>query len=113
MGAKDDHRCRLLAGDPRELVCGVADFGPAIGAALEAVRTRDPQKQPPTTFLRLCAAHGDAVGRAVAVDDMREDQPQTEIVAQTRGDGNRLGGTRRLVNSAQDGFDHRLLRTSA
>jgi hypothetical protein len=37
MGAKDDHRCRLLAGDPRELARAVADFGPPIGAAVEAV----------------------------------------------------------------------------
>ena len=79
MGAKDDHHRRLLAGDPRELACAVANFRTAIGVALEAVRARDPLEQPPTAFLRLYAARGDAVGTAVAVNDMREDEPQTEI----------------------------------
>jgi len=81
MGAKDDHRCRLLAGDPRELARAVADFGPAIGTAVEAVRPRDPLEQPPTLFLRLDAVHREAVGMAVAVNDMREDEPQSEIFA--------------------------------
>jgi hypothetical protein len=113
MGPKDDYRRRLLASDPRELARAVADFGPEIGIALETVRARDPLEQPLTAVLRLYAADGRAVGRWVAVDDMREDQPQTEIVAQTRSDGNRVGGTGRLVNGAQDGFHHGLLRTSA
>jgi hypothetical protein len=81
MGAKDDHHRHFLAGDPRELACAVADFGPAIGAALEAVGARDPLEQPLTAFWRLHVADGCAVGTAVAVNDMREDEPQTEIVA--------------------------------
>jgi hypothetical protein len=81
MGAKDDHRCRLLAGDPRELARAVADFGPPIGAAVEAVRVRDPLEQPLTVFLRLDAVHRYAIGMAVAVNDMREDEPQAEIFA--------------------------------
>jgi hypothetical protein len=108
MGAKDDHHRHLLAGDPREFACAVADFGSAIGAALEAVLSGDPLEQPLTTFLRLHVAHSCAVRTAVAVSDMREDEPQTQIVAEPCGDGDRLGGTGGLVNSTQDGFHHRL-----
>ena len=52
MRANHDHHRRLLAGDPRELACAVADFRTAIGAALEAVLARDPLEQPLT---RSCA----------------------------------------------------------
>ena len=62
--------------------------------------------------MRLYAAAYYAVGAAVAVNDMREDEPQTETLAQTSRDGDRLGGTGGLVNSAHDGLHHRLPQIS-
>ena len=68
---------------------------------------RDPFEQPLATLsLRLHAAHTYAVSTP---NDMRQHEPQTEIVAQTGRDGDCLGGPGGLVNSTQDGFHYRLL----
>jgi hypothetical protein len=83
MRAKDDHGRRLLTGDPREFACTVADLCPAIRIALEVVLEHDPLEQPLTFLLNLYPADNYVVGSAVAVNDMREDEPQAEDVAQT------------------------------
>jgi hypothetical protein len=107
--AKDDHRRRLLASDPRQLACTVADFGTAIGAAFEAVLAGDPLEQPLTPLLRLHTTDAQAaVGSAVAVIDMRQYEPQSEAFAQTARHGYRFCGTGGLVNSTQDGLHHPL-----
>jgi hypothetical protein len=106
--ANDDHHRRLLAGDPREFAGAVADFGTAIGVAFEAVLARDPVEQLLTRSVRLHAAGICAVGAAVAVDDVREYEPQSETLAQASRDCDRLGGTGGLVNSAHDGLHYRL-----
>jgi len=53
MRAKDEYDRRLLASDPRQLACTVADFRSAIGAAFEAVLSGDPLEQSLTALLRL------------------------------------------------------------
>jgi hypothetical protein len=106
-----DYDHPLLAGNPCELACAVADFRPAIGATLDMVGARDPLEQPLTLLLRLHATHAQAVGTTVAVNDMREYEPQIESPAQTSRDCNRLGGAGGLVDSAHDGFHHRPLRS--
>jgi len=60
----------------------------------------------------LPVVHTCPVGTAVALDDMRQSEPETESVGQTGGDGNRLSGTGGLVDSAQDGLDHGSFRAT-
>src|SRR5450755_2313693 len=110
--ANDDYHRRLLAGDPREFACAVADFRTAIGGAFEVVLTRDPFEQPRTRLVRLQAAHLDAVGAAVAVNHVRQYEPQSEALAEASRDFDRLGGTGGLVNSTHHGLHHRLPQTS-
>ena len=75
------------------------------------VLARDPLEQPLTRSVRLHAARIYAVGTAVAVNDVREYEPQSERPAEARRDFDRLVGTGRLVNSAHDGLHYRLAQT--
>jgi hypothetical protein len=102
--ADNDHGRCLLTGDPRQLACAVADFRTVIGCDFEAVPARNPLKQPLARLLRLHAIHSDAVVSVVAVDDMREYEPQAEVLAQTGRDGDRFCGTEGFVNRAHDRF---------
>ncbi len=106
--ANDDHRRCLLAGDPREFAGAVAGFRTAISGALEVVLARDLLEQPLTRGVRLHAGGICAFGAALAINDVREYEPQSETLAQVSGDCDRLGGTGGLVNRAHDGSHYRL-----
>jgi len=106
--ANDDYRRCLLAGDPREFAGAVTGFGTAISAALEVVLARDLLEHPLTRGVRLPAVGICAFGAAVALNDVREYEPQSETLAQVNSDCDRLGGTGGLVNSAHDGWHYRL-----
>jgi len=106
--AKDDYRRCLLAGYPREFAGTITGFGTAISDALEVVLARDLLEHPLTRGVRLHAAGICAFGAALAVNDVREHEPQSETLAQVSGDCDRLGGTGRLVNRAHDGSHYRL-----
>jgi hypothetical protein len=106
--ANDDYRRCLLAGDPREFAGAVAGFRTAISGALEVVLARDLLEHPLTRGARLHAGGICAFGAALAIDDVREHEPQSETLAQVSGDCDRLGGTGGLVNRAHDGSHYRL-----
>jgi hypothetical protein len=106
--ANDDYRRCLLAGDAREFAGAVTGFRTAISGALEVVLVRDLLDHALTRGVRLPAGGICAFVAAVALNDVREYEPQSETLAQVNGDCDRLGGTGGLVNSAHDGWHDRL-----
>jgi hypothetical protein len=107
----DDHRS-LLSGDPGEFACEVADFRAPIDVAFKLVCAHDPLEQPLSSSVRLYAADVRSMVAAVAVNDVRKHEPESETLAQASRDRDCLNGTGGLVNCAHDGSHHRSLRTS-